>query len=125
MDQFESLLPKDQIVDCLDDPWKFTVKQLKTILVAYKEKTSGSKADLILRAYAIFSRLKQQVQVDVSSPQLLATADEVNCRYDDMFKSKCSHLPWTSDLRGTPVFTFVQLYDYLVLPTTKLKHSSI
>ena len=83
---------------------------------------SGSNADLILRAYAIFSRLKQQVEPEISSLQLLQTTDEIACTYEDVFKLKCSHLPWTSDLRGTPAFSFIQLYDYLVLRTTKFKH---
>ena len=83
---------------------------------------SGPKADLILRAYAIFSRLKQQVEPEISSLQLLQTTDEIACTYEDVFKLKCSHLPWTSDLRGTPAFSFIQLYDYLVIRTTKFKH---
>ena len=34
--------------------------------------------------------------------------------YRDMYSSKCRHLPWVSDLQGTSLFTFIQLYDYLV-----------
>ena len=39
-----------------------------------------------------------------------------------MYSLKCGHLPWVCELRGTPPFTFVQLYDYLVLRTSRYKH---
>ena len=42
--------------------------------------------------------------------------------YDAIFSGNCKHLPWTSDLFGTPSFSFIQLYDYLVICTLKFKH---
>ena len=90
MDQFRSLLPEEKPVQCLDDLRNLTVKELKAILAAYKERMSGSQADLILRAYAIFSRLRQQVEPEISSLQLFQTTGDVACRYKDIFKLKCS-----------------------------------
>ena len=46
MDQFRSLLPEEKPVQCLDDLRNLTVKELKAILAIYKERMSGSKADL-------------------------------------------------------------------------------
>ena len=117
-----SLLPEGKTVDCLKDFSKLNVRNLKEILVRYDEKISGVKADLILRAYAIFSRLKNRMHNDLSATQQELDRYEELCTYEEIIKSKCSHLPWTSDLRGTPVFSFVQLYDYLVVRTTKFKH---
>ena len=122
MEQFKALLPGGKTVDSLEDLKKLNVEQLKKILVCYKEKTSGVKADLILRAYAIFCRLQNQSEYDCSSSQHPLIGNENHCTYEAIYKSKCSHLPWTSDLRGTPAFSFVQLYDYLVVRTTKFKH---
>ena len=48
MDQFQALLPEGKSVYCLEDLSGFTVKDLKKILVVYKEKVSGIKADLEL-----------------------------------------------------------------------------
>ena len=77
MDQFRSLLPKDKIVDCLDDLRKFSVEELKVILAAYKEKILGSKADLILRAFAILSRIKkQEEEEDVNMGGLFGDDDD-------------------------------------------------
>eukprot|EP00795_Rhopilema_esculentum_P015686 gene15686-6976_t len=99
MDQFKSLLPEDKAVHCLDDLRDLTVKELEAILAAYKERRSGSKDDLFVLAYAIFSCLKQQLEPEIPSLQLLQTTDEIACTYEDV--KKCSHLPWTSDLRRT------------------------
>ena len=78
---------------------------------------SDNKADLVLRTYAVFSRGK-----DGSSVALSRRTDSSICKYHDMYSLKCGHLPWISDLRGSPPFTFVQVYDYLVLRTSRYKH---
>ncbi len=52
------LLQEGKSVVCLEDLTKFSVKELKGMLKAYKEKTSCVKADLVLRAYAVFCRTK-------------------------------------------------------------------
>ena len=57
MDKFESLVPQGISINCLEDLGCLKVKDLKKILAAYEEKVSGGKADLVLRVYAIFSRV--------------------------------------------------------------------
>ena len=34
-------------------------------------------------------------------------------------KCQCLNVPWTSDLKNTPPFMFIQLYEYLVIRTVK------
>ena len=58
MDQFISTLPEGKSVTCLEDLSAFSVKELKNILVSYREKSSGAKADLVLRVYALFCKVK-------------------------------------------------------------------
>lgn len=122
MDQFISLLPEGKAVSCIEDFSILTVKELKKILLAYKEKVSGAKADLILRAYAVFSRLEQQENSAVSTSEPVLVGEDAECTYNAIFSSKCSHLLWSSDLRGTPGYSFIQLYSYLVVRTMKFKH---
>ena len=117
MDQFIRLLPDGKSVTCLDDLLSWKVSELKKILFSYNAKVSGYKADLVLHTYAVFSRAK-----DGSSAFLLRRADSSICKYHEMYYLKCGHWPWISDLRGTPPFAFVQLYDYLALRTSKYKH---
>ena len=57
MDKFESLVPQGISINCLEDLGCLKVKDLKKILAAYKEKVFGGKEDLVLRVYAIFSRV--------------------------------------------------------------------
>ena len=91
-------------------------------MLAYKEKVSGVKADLILCAYALFSRFNQQEGSATITEELTLVKDNTGCAYSALFFSSCSHLPWSADLRGTPSFSFIQLYDYLAIRTLKFKH---
>ena len=123
MDQFRSLLPEGKTVACLEDLSSLRVKDLKHILTAFKEKISGVKADLLLRVYAIFCRISQVETV----PCYTATepcVDEapINAFTYDFIKFQASHLPWSDTLQNTPAFSFIQLYDYLVIRTVKYKH---
>ena len=117
MDQFIKLLPDEKSFTCLDDLLSLKVSELKKILCSYNEKVSGNKADLVLRTYAFFSRANEG-----NSAALSRCTDFSFCKYHEMYSLKCWHLPWVCDLRGTPPFTFVQLYDYLVLRTSRYKH---
>ena len=117
MDQFIKLLPDGKSVTCLDDLLSLKVSELKKILFSYKEKVSGNKADHVLRTHAAFSKAK-----DATSASLFGRTDSSICKYHEMYSLKCGHLPLISDLRGTPPFTIVQLYDYLVLRTSRYKH---
>ena len=58
MDAFKLLLLKGKKVDCLEDLGALTIKELKHILVQYRQKTSSVKVDLILCAYAVFCHAK-------------------------------------------------------------------
>ena len=104
MDQFKSFLPKNKYVECLDDVRNLALKELKTILVAYKEELSGSKADLNLKAFAILSRIKRQEEGDLCLMTRFKPPSDEHCTYDDIIKNKCSHLPWASDLKGNQFF---------------------
>ena len=55
MDHFIKSLPDGKSVTYLDDLLSLTVSQLKKSLFPYNE-SSGNKADLLLRTYAVFSR---------------------------------------------------------------------
>ena len=124
MDQFISTLPKGKSITCLEDLGSFSVKELKNVLVSYCEKSSGAKADLVLHVYALFCKVKDltnsstAISVDGSSLDLSSDA----WTYQFFFNKFCSNLLWTPDLRGTPPFNFVQLYEYLVIRTKKFKH---
>ena len=124
METFTSLLPQGKVVDCLEDLGELTVKELKSILKQYKEKTTGNKADLVLRTFAIFSRAKKfnsHAESDPPNSESFLYCHEKEYTYD-FIRQQCSHLPWTSDLRGTPAVSFLQLYEYLVIRTSKFKH---
>eukprot|EP00795_Rhopilema_esculentum_P009926 gene9926-18533_t len=122
MDAFKLLLPKEKKVDCLEDLGALTYKELKHILVQYREKTSGVKADLILRAHAVFSHAKNfNSQSNDISDESSLLCHENDFTFEAIY-DQCKHLPWTADLCGTPHFTFLQLYGYLVIRTSKFKH---
>ena len=57
-----------------------------------------------------------------SSAALSRPTDSSISNYNEMYSLKCWHLLWIFDLRGTPPFTIVQLYDYLVIRTSRYKH---
>ena len=122
MDQFSSLLPEGKCVSCFEDLAILTVKELKKVLLAYNEKVSGVRADLILRAYAAFSRLEHQKSNAGSLSEPVLVEGSTGYTYNAIFSLRCSHLPWSSDLRGTPSFSFIQLYDYSVVRAMKFKH---
>ena len=82
------------------------MNELKKILFPFNEKVSGNRIDLVLRTYAVFSKGKEGCSAALSR----RTASSI-CKYHEMYSLKCRHLPWVFDLRGTPPFTFVQLYD--------------
>eukprot|EP00795_Rhopilema_esculentum_P003536 gene3536-2021_t len=118
MEQFVAILPEGKAVTCLEDLGTFSLKQLKQVLRRYNEKTSGVKADLVLRVYAIFCRLKENISSSSNATDSSASNSSGAWTYDAILSRNCKHLPWTSDLRGTPPFSFIQLYDYLVIPCT-------
>ena len=118
MEQFQSLLPSGKQVTCLEDLSSLRVSDLKKILSVYKEKLSGVKADLVLRVYAVFSRISRTIDTPVIEEIVVG---ECPSTYG-FIKCQCLNVPWTSDLKNTPPFTFIQLYEYLVIRTVKYKH---
>ena len=125
MDVFKSFLPEGKTVDCLEDLGALTVAELKAILKQYKEKKSGNKADLILRTFAVFCRAKnfekQSGDIPEKADESVLYCHEKEYTYEAA-REQCLHLPWSSDLRETPSFSFIQLYEYLVIRTSKYKH---
>ena len=121
MDQFQALLPEGKSVSCLDDLSVLTVKDLKKILLVYKEKLSGVKSDLVLRVYAIFTRITSVPTSSTLTTELSKEEDTPGCNdfTYSLIKAQCFNRPWTSNLSDTPPFTFIQLYDYLVIRTVK------
>ena len=79
MDQFQALLPDGKSVSCLDDLSVLTVKDLKKILVVYKEKLSGVKSDLMLRVYAIFTRITSVPTSSTLTAELSKEEDTPDC----------------------------------------------
>ena len=101
MDAFKFLLPKGKKVDCLEDLGALTIKELKHILVQYREKTSGVKADLILRTYAVFCRAKNfNSQSNEISDESSLLCHENDFTFEAIYE-QCKHLPWTADLRAS------------------------
>eukprot|EP00795_Rhopilema_esculentum_P010099 gene10099-18752_t len=118
LDAFKLLLPKEKKVDCLEDLGALTIKELKHFLVQYREKTSGVKADLILRAYAVFCHAKNfNSQSNDISDESSLLCHENDFTFEAIY-DQCKHLPWIADLCGTPHFTFLQLHEYLVIRIT-------
>ncbi len=58
MDASKSLLPKEKTVDCLEDLGKLSVKELKHVLVQYREKHQVSKPILFFERMLYFVVLK-------------------------------------------------------------------
>ena len=61
MEQFQTLLPTGKQVTCLEHLSSLRVSDLKKILSVHKEKLSGVKSDLVLRVYAVFSRISRTI----------------------------------------------------------------
>ena len=105
MEQFQTLLPTGKQVTFLETLSSLRVSDLKKILSVYKEKLSGVKADLVLRVNAVFCRLSRTIDTPVIEVlhvgECPSTFGYVKCQ--------CLNVPWTSDLKNTPPFTFIQL----------------
>ena len=120
MEQFLALLPDGKTVSGLEDLSSLRVVDLKKNLKAFKSNLSGVKADLILRAYAVYCRLSTTSPIDSDAP---VDADvDMNAFTYSFIRNEANVLPWSKDLKNTPAFTFVQLYDYLFIRTVKYKH---
>ena len=125
MEQYISLLPEGKKVTCLEDLGVFSVKELKKVLQSYHKKTSGCKADLILRVYALFCCIKDVCCAISADKTPKSDLPPHLWTYEALINNFCHMLPWTSDLREVPSFSFIQLYEYLVIRTKKFKHIAL
>ena len=111
---------EDQEIASFADIQKFTTKDSRIILKSHSESPGGTKADLVLKVYALLMR-----EILPSA----ATSDEIggsgqrdeDFKYDSTMR-RISALGWSTDLRHFPEMNFVQLFDYLVASTRKYRH---
>jgi len=89
------------------------------------ETTGGTKADLVLKVYAILMRnvltpaANQQQNADNSAQNDQDSRGDF--KYDETLR-RIYALGWSTDLRQLPELNFIQLYDYLVVSTRKYRH---
>jgi len=114
------LVHKDMQISTLEDIQKLKAKDLKEILRSNSETMGGTKADLVLKVYAILMQnilppaTNQQQNADNSAQNDQNTGSDF--KYDETLR-QISALGWSTDLRQLPELNFIQLYDYLVLST--------
>ena len=108
---------KDKEITTLEDIQKLTVKELRDILKLNSERAGGTKADLVLKVYALLMR--NVVRPIENVQETVETSG--NFEYDETLR-QISALGWSTDLRQLPEMNFLQLYDYLVVSTRKYRH---
>jgi len=112
-------------ISTLEDIQKLKAKDLKEILRSNSETTGGTKADLVLKVYAILMQnvlppaANQQQNADNSAQNDQDTRSDF--KYDETLQ-QISALGWSTDLRQLPELNFIQLYDSLVVSTRKYCH---
>ena len=119
MYQFSKFFPEGKSVSTLEDLASLVdlaslaVKELKRSLLSYREKVSGTKAHLVLRTYALFCRALQADSKN-SSESVQTTpsskAEKSALTYEVIFRPRCGNLPWVSNLRNSPPFSFIRSY---------------
>jgi len=122
------LVHKDKQISTLEDIQKLKVEDLKEILRSFSETTGGTKADLVLKVYAILMRnvlrpAENRQQNADNSTQIHqdTTEKRSDFKYDETMR-RISALGWSTDLHQLPKLNFIQLYDYLVVSTCKYRH---
>ena len=107
---------KEKQIATLEDIQKLKVNELKEILRCNSESTSGTKADLVLKVYAILMRSvvrpAENCQENVDNHQD-NTENNGDFRYDETLRT-ISVLGWSTDLRQLPELNFTQLYNRLL-----------
>ena len=115
---------KEKQIATLGDIQKLKVNELKEILRCNWESTSGTKADLVLKVYAILMRRvvrpAENCQENVDNHQD-NTENNGDFKYEETLRT-ISALGWSTDLRQLPELNFIQLYNYLVVSTRKYRH---
>ena len=106
------IIYKDKEITTLEDIQKLKVKELRDILKCNSERAGGTKADLVLKVYALLVRNVVRPAENVEE-----NADNSgHFEYEDTLR-RISALGWSTDLRQLPELNFIQLYDYLVVST--------
>ena len=114
-------------LESLEDIQKLTAKNLRDILRNHAENTGGNKADLVLKCYALLTRHvlpalgNSQNVVENQSDSTSQNRRQQVFTYSSVLQ-QISPLGWNTDLRQLPAFSFIQLYEYLVVSTRKYKH---
>ena len=113
----------DKNISSLDDIQKLTAKDLREILRSHGESAGETKADLVLKVFALLMR-SVIPSANNGENEAAIPAEEQN---DSSFKYEAtlrslSALGWSSYLRQLSEMNFVQLYDYLVVSTRKYQH---
>ena len=107
---------RDKEITTLEDIQKLKVKELRDILKCNSERAGGTKADLVLKVYALLVRNVVRPAENVEE-----NADNSgHFEYEETLR--ISALGWSTDLRQLAELNFIQLYDYLVVSTRKYRH---
>jgi len=101
---------KDQEIVSLTDIQRLTAKDLRIILRSHSELPGGTKADLVLKVYALLMREILPSAANSDEIESSGQSDE-EFKYDSMMR-RISALGWLTDLRNLPEMNVVQLYDY-------------
>ena len=108
---------KDKEITTLEDIQNLKVKELRDTLKCNSERAGGTKADLVLKVYALLVR-----NVVRPAKNVKENADNSgHFEYEDTLR-RISALGWSTDLRQPPELNFIQLYDYLVVSIRKYRH---
>ena len=99
---------KDQEIASLADIQRLAAKDLRIILRSHSESPGGTKADLVLKVYALLMR---QIFPSAANSDETESSNE-EFKYDSTMR-RISALGWSTDLTNLPKMNFVQLYDYL------------
>lgn len=110
----------DREIGSLADIQRLTDKDLRVILRCHSESTGGTKADLVLKVYALLMR-EMFPSATNSIGNGTDTRNDEEFKYDSTMR-RISALGWSTDLRQLPGMNFVQLYDYVVVSTRKYRH---
>lgn len=115
----------DSVVDLekiksIDDLRSLKIVRLKEILREHKQPVSGKKEDLVLRCHVVVERKRSTpIEAEDSVEILKENQRPTNDFTYEVIIKEASDCQWKKDLRELPLFTFVQLYDYLVQRTSK------
>ena len=111
---------RDKNISLLDDIQKLTAKDLQEILRSHGESAGETKADLVLKVFALLMR-SVIPSANNGENEAAIPAEEQN---DSSFKYEATLrslfvLGWSSYLRQLSEMNFIQLFDCLVVKSTR------